>query len=131
MSKLFGRLPLEIVRGGSPRVQRISGGGCVLVTSFLTCPLLLQLFDPDLLPFETRSDFFDQTGQKSKNQLKIVGQVFATPLQNGPYAKFVYFFNTCFQQLFGPDNFCFDGTTRSFVFVIVIVQKRVKISEKR
>ena len=131
MSKLFRTFASRDSEVGYHRVQWISGSGCVLVTSFLTCPLLLQLFDPDLLPFESRSDIFDQTGQKSKNQLKIVGQVFATPLQNGPYAKFVYFFNTCFQQLFGPDNFCFDGTTRSFVFVIVIVQKRVKISEKR
>ena len=51
---------------GYPRVQWISGGGCVLVISFLTCPLLLQLFETDVLSFETRSVFFDQTGQKSK-----------------------------------------------------------------
>ena len=41
------------------------------MSSFLTCHLLLQLFELDVLPFDYRSVFFDQTGQKSKNQLKI------------------------------------------------------------
>ena len=56
---------------GYPRVQWISGGGCVLVISFLTCHLLFQLFELDLLPFETRSDIFPLTGKKNKNQLEI------------------------------------------------------------
>ena len=30
------------------RVQWISGGGCVLVISFLTCHLLFQLFELDI-----------------------------------------------------------------------------------
>ena len=85
VSKLFRTFASIHSEVGSHNVQWISGGDCILVTSFLTCPLLLQLFERDVLPFETRSVFFDQTGQKSKNQLKIVGQVFATPLQNSPY----------------------------------------------
>ena len=56
---------------GSHRVQWISGGGCVVVISFLTCHLLFQLLELDLLPFETRSDIFPLTGKKTKNQLKI------------------------------------------------------------
>ena len=43
------------------------------------------------------------------------------PLQNGPYEEMFYFFNTCFQQLFEPANFCFDDTARFFVIVIGIV----------
>ena len=55
---------------GYPRVQWISGGGCVLVISFLTWHLLFQFFEPDLLPFDYTSDFFTLTGKKTKIQLE-------------------------------------------------------------
>ena len=42
-------------------------------------------------------------------------------LQNDPYEEILYFVNTCFHQLFEPDNFCFDDIARYFVFILVIV----------
>ena len=51
------------------------------------------------------------------------------PLQNGPYEEILYFFNTCFHQLFEPDNFCFDDIARYFVYVIVIVSVIVIVIE--
>ena len=43
---------------GYPRVQWISGGGCVHFISFLTRHLILQLFEPDIFRFERPSVFF-------------------------------------------------------------------------
>ena len=55
---------------GYPRVQWISGGGCVLVTSFLTCHLLLQLFELDIFPFDSVGCFSCLTCPKIKIKLK-------------------------------------------------------------